>query len=213
MLTNSRTTVPTLQSALCDLCLTLLDQHDPRYGPSVYLSNSLVRSLKLGFWNTVGKIAYFTDQFVHKCTEMSQSRSSQLPYIEGFFLALLDGMNGFICKVGEEGLAASLSSYNEVQASIQLEKDSIKREPGVRRVPKRHIPKHQKKALLLWKHFLVLIDCISDTVLQFRSLYPYIPQKFSAAIAVLEHLLEDRGDAGMSQIVRLFQVLDNVAKQ
>lgn len=76
MLTNSRTTVAALQSALCDLCLTLLDQHDPRYGPSVYLSNSLVRSLKLGFWNTIGKIAYFTDQFVHKCTEMSQSKSS-----------------------------------------------------------------------------------------------------------------------------------------
>ena len=59
----------------------------------------------------------------------------------------------------------------------------------------------------------MLIDCISDTVLQFRSLYPYIPQKFSAAIAVLEHLLEDRGEVGMSQVTRLFQVLNNVVKQ
>ena len=49
-------------------------------------------------------------------------------------------MNGFICKVGEEELAASLSGYNEVQASIQLEKDSIKKEPGAKRAPKRHIP-------------------------------------------------------------------------
>ena len=64
-----------------------------------------------------------------------------------------------------------------------------------------------------WRYFQTLIDSISDVVLQFRSLYPYISQKFSSATAILEHMLEDRGRTGMSQVARLFQVLDNVARQ
>lgn len=59
----------------------------------------------------------------------------------------------------------------------------------------------------------MLIDSVSDIVLQFRSLYPYVPQKFSSATAILEHLLEDRGSTGISQVARLLQVLENVAKQ
>lgn len=141
LLTDTRAAAPGLQSALCDLCLTLLDQHDPRFGPSVYLSSSLVRSLKFGYWNTTEQIAYFTDQFSHKCTEMSQGKYNQLPYIEGFFQALLDGMNGFIEKAGEDGLTALLSDYNEIQASIRQAKDASKKEPGVKYVPAHHLTK------------------------------------------------------------------------
>lgn len=141
LLTDLRAASPALQQALCDLCLTLLDQHDPRYGPSVYLSNSLVRSLKFGYWNTIGQIVCFTDQFSHKCTEMSQGRSSQLPYIEGFFQALLDGVNGFVEKVGEDELCALLSEYNEIHASIQEAKDANKKEPGAKHIQKQPISK------------------------------------------------------------------------